>query len=439
LDKKATELEKRFLVPLPPLTPPRSIAGFLLVKEIPQRAETFYFDTADDKLFGRKTTLRIRIYNSEVILDCKSGEADPDKSTETSVWINKEDLEAILQGDAKIQDFFENPALLPQEPMRLTGHLITHRRALRYRNAKSRSEHCSTGGETEEVELAFDECWDDLPIAPFFVAEVENKTATEASFYRIASSFENRFPVIPTNLSKYLIVRKRQRQEPIQEITDLETGVRQTIRTVRALERKSATPIALFIGGGSASGKTELVAKKICKAIKGSRILSMDDCFYGPAWMKTNNRKNWDDPEAMDITLFHQWVLDLLDGKQITKKIYRFGKETDGAETINPPKVLIVEGIHALHETLDDIPGLRIFVDATCHCRFIRRMYRDALKGRTDQTPQKVFHQFFETVEPAHQQWIEPTKAKAHIVVQNTYNPLREATAIGKSDLQLKI
>lgn len=426
---KEIEQEVRFLAPLQPLKAPKSINGFRLVKTMPQKSETFYFDTADDYFLRNKAALRIRKFNSEWLITLKAQMADPTESSEISIPITKSDLDAILTGQARINDFFENPALLPATSLSCAGHLTTKRLALRYKNGD------------EEVEVAFDECWDDLPIGPFHVAEIENKTASDDSFRQIRKCFARLLPIIPTSLSKYIIIHKRQRGEPIREIFNLEDGTKETIRIIKALlrTRKGHTPLVVFVGGGSASGKTELFAKKIREAIRGARLLSMDDCFHGPAWMKEQGRKNWDDPEAMDIPLFRQWLLDLIEGKSVTKKIYKFGKEADGSETIFPPRVIIAEGIHALHETLNDIPGLRIFVDATTHCRFIRRMYRDALKRRTSQTPQEVFRMFFEHVEPSHQQWIKPTKARAHIVVENTYNPLREASAIGTPEIQLKI
>ncbi len=180
----------------------------------------------------------------------------------------------------------------------------------------------------------------------------------------------------------------------------------------------------IIIAGGSASGKTT-VADKITELVPKSVLIKMDDYYGANTEIELSERvkKNYDHPLAFDFPLLEKHIKLLLNNKAIDKPIYNFITHSRDAQTekIEPKKVIILEGILSLYsESLKDLADIKLFVDTDSDERFIRRLKRDILdRGRTLDSVVKVY---LEVVKPMHNQFIEPTKRLADIIIPNGGN-----------------
>lgn len=222
----------------------------------------------------------------------------------------------------------------------------------------------------------------------------------------------------------------------------LEEGVKKLVDVIREKMAQGEENIVVEIAGGSASGKTSAVADMIKKVFgKDSLVLSADDYYRGKTFMDEESRKgnvlNWDQPEALNLDLFREHLVELKAGRPIEKPIYDMKvSEPTSTETVNPKKIIIVEGLFALDECLKDEGDVKAFVDIGTHGRIIRRLLRDV--NRTGQKPADILKYFSEIVEPMHDKYIETTKKNANLIINNEYSPEVEAERSGLHEVQLK-
>ena len=234
-------------------------------------------------------------------------------------------------------------------------------------------------------------------------------------------------------------------QESIRQTPEYELGegVAALIDQVekKVEENKGAVTI-VEIAGGSASGKTSAVSKKLMEALgEDATLISMDDYYRGKTFMDgeaTQGRVlNWDQPEALNIPLLKQQIADLKQGKPIQKPRYDFKtSETAGTEEIKPGKVIVIEGLFALNDLLKEEGDVKAFVDIGTHGRILRRLLRDI--ERTSQKPEAIVRYFSEVVEPMHDRYIQSTKKNADLVIKNEYSPKVEAERSGLHEVQIK-
>lgn len=203
-------------------------------------------------------------------------------------------------------------------------------------------------------------------------------------------------------------------------------------------------PLIILVAWGTASWKTSRVAEKIAWFFEWSQILSMDNYYKGHNFMdeqkSLGNELNWDQPEALDLELFHSHLSSLQNGETIFAPLYDFQTEpVYHAQKIEPSSVIIVEGLFALHESLEGIWDYNIFVDIWSHWQILRRIFRDI--HRTWDTPKQILDYFLEVVEPMHSKYIEPTKEFADIIVSNDYNPSVESknSEVKESNLKFEL
>lgn len=175
------------------------------------------------------------------------------------------------------------------------------------------------------------------------------------------------------------------------------------------------------IAGGTGSGKTTVV-KKIVEALPPHHVAVVPlDSYYNDTTSMTEEEKhaiNFDHPDAFDWKLLTKQINELREGRAIEQPTYSYLKCNRLPETIHvePKPVIIVEGIMTLiNKKLRDIMDIRIFVDCDSDERLIRNIQRDTVeRGRDVQT---VLDRYLKVLKPMHEQFIEPTKRFAHIII----------------------
>ena len=184
---------------------------------------------------------------------------------------------------------------------------------------------------------------------------------------------------------------------------------------------KSRKPLVIGIAGGSGSGKTS-VTKSIYDVFKEHSVVVIEQDYYykDQSHLKFEERleTNYDHPLAFDTDLLIHHVETLLDRKLVEKPVYDYSLHTRSEETIiiEPKDVIILEGILVLEDAkLRDLMDIKLFVDTDADLRIIRRIMRDINeRGRTIES---VIEQYLTVVRPMHNQFIEPTKRYADIII----------------------
>lgn len=181
-------------------------------------------------------------------------------------------------------------------------------------------------------------------------------------------------------------------------------------------------PLLIGIAGGSASGKTT-IAQCLKAEFEQTRsvVIIREDDYYKDQSQKTMAERvktNYDHPFAFDHALMIEQIDALLAGQAIEKPVYDFVQHTRSAvtEVIEPCDVVVLEGLFVLEEPeLRKRLNIKVYVDTDADIRFIRRLLRDVEeRGRTLQS---VVNQYTETVRVMHEQFIEPSKRYADVII----------------------
>ncbi|WML45485.1 uridine kinase [Neobacillus sp. PS3-40] len=183
----------------------------------------------------------------------------------------------------------------------------------------------------------------------------------------------------------------------------------------------SRKPVVIGVTGGSGSGKTS-VTKAIYESFKGHSILMLEQDYYykdqSHLPFEERLKTNYDHPLAFDNDLLIQHIEQLLRYEQISKPVYDYSIHTRSSEVIpvEPKDVIILEGILVLEdERLRNLMDIKLYVDTDADLRIIRRLMRD-IKERK-RTMDSVIEQYVNVVRPMHNQFIEPTKRYADIII----------------------
>ncbi|WP_448910615.1 uridine kinase [Holdemania massiliensis] len=181
-------------------------------------------------------------------------------------------------------------------------------------------------------------------------------------------------------------------------------------------------PLLIGIVGGSASGKTT-IAQCLKEEFEQTRsvVIIREDDYYKDQSEKTMAERvktNYDHPFAFDHALMIEQIDALLAGQAIEKPVYDFVQHTRSTltEVVEPCDVVVLEGLFVLEEPeLRKRLNIKVYVDTDADIRFIRRLMRDVEeRGRTLQS---VVNQYTETVRVMHEQFIEPSKRYADVII----------------------
>lgn len=180
-------------------------------------------------------------------------------------------------------------------------------------------------------------------------------------------------------------------------------------------------PITIGVAGGSGAGKTT-ISRLILEHFGANNIAYVphDSYYRDLSELPREHRPtiNFDHPDSLDTELFIEHVRMLQAHDPINMPRYDFSTHTrlDEFTVVQPHNVILVEGILIFVEKrLRDLFDIRIFVDTDDDVRFIRRLQRDIReRGRSVDS---VINQWMQTVRPMHQQFVEPSRRHAHIII----------------------
>ena len=179
--------------------------------------------------------------------------------------------------------------------------------------------------------------------------------------------------------------------------------------------------ILIGIAGGTGSGKTTL-ANRLVESFGGDEVSILrhdnyykrhDDMLY-----EERCRLNYDHPDAFDTQLLYEHIRMLKDGKAVQMPVYDYTvhNRSDKAVEVNPAPVIMLEGIMIFAEQrLCDLMDIKVFVDTDADVRILRRIVRDV--NQRGRSLDSVIDQYLTTVKPMHEQFVEPSKRRADIII----------------------
>lgn len=178
--------------------------------------------------------------------------------------------------------------------------------------------------------------------------------------------------------------------------------------------------MVIGIAGGTGSGKTTLT-KRLKDTFGNDVSVVYHDNYYKAHPNMTYEERaalNYDHPDAFDTELMVEDLRQLCEGKTIHRPVYDYTihNRSDQTVEVRPTKVVIVEGILIFADkALRDLMDIKIFVDTDADVRILRRILRDVKeRGRSLDS---VIEQYLTTVKPMHEQFVQPSRQYADIVV----------------------
>lgn len=178
--------------------------------------------------------------------------------------------------------------------------------------------------------------------------------------------------------------------------------------------------MVIGIAGGSGSGKTTVVKKIMHLFPKHDVVLLSQDNYYKDnSHLSAEERKliNFDHPESIEFSLLETHIKELLKGHPIHQPAYSYitCARSEG-KLVDPKPVIVVEGILLFSDkSLRKYFDVKLYVDATADERLIRLIRRDTVERGRDAI--EVINRYEKTVRPMHEQFIEPSKKYADIII----------------------
>ncbi|HPC36692.1 MAG TPA: uridine kinase [Candidatus Marinimicrobia bacterium] len=180
--------------------------------------------------------------------------------------------------------------------------------------------------------------------------------------------------------------------------------------------------ILIGVAGGTGSGKTSM-ARNIVQDFdpRDVVIIEQDSYYYDLSNipLEARGHHNFDHPDAYDFPQLRADMRAILNGQQVKIPIYDYSTHTRSKtefQIVTGQKIIVLEGIMVLYDPeLRDMMDIKIYIETAPDIRFIRRLRRDIhQRGRTVDS---VIAQYLETVRPMHEQFVEPTKQFADIII----------------------
>lgn len=196
-------------------------------------------------------------------------------------------------------------------------------------------------------------------------------------------------------------------------------------------------PIIIGVAGGSGSGKTT-IARALFDSFQNHPITIIEQDYYYKDQthldFDARCRQNYDHPHAFDNDLLFAHLQKLMAREAVDLPQYDYTQHTRSPHTKHQPPadVIILEGILALYDAnVRSLMDIKLFVDTDADLRFIRRMMRDVEeRGRTVES---ITQQYCGQVRPMHNQFVEPTKAHADLIIPcNEANPVAVDLLVAK-------
>ena len=179
----------------------------------------------------------------------------------------------------------------------------------------------------------------------------------------------------------------------------------------------------IFIGiaGGPGSGKTTLADRLVDSFGRDEVSIIRHDNYYKRHDEMTYEERcklNYDHPDAFDNDLLREHLLQLKEGKTVEVPVYDYTihNRSNEVEKVVSAPVIVLEGILIFQEPMiSELMDIKVFVDTDADVRILRRIQRDVEeRGRSLQS---VISQYLTTVKPMHEQFVEPSKRKADIII----------------------
>ena len=175
------------------------------------------------------------------------------------------------------------------------------------------------------------------------------------------------------------------------------------------------------VAGGSGSGKSTLV-KKLQEAFAGDDVATLCHDYYYKAHpeltYEERTKLNYDHPQAFDSDMLVEHVKAVRSIVPIEHPVYSFVDHNRTSDTVavKPSKVIIIDGILIFeNKELRDLMDIKVYVDTDADVRLARRILRDVCdRGRSMQS---VIDQYITTVKPMHEEFVEPSKKYADVII----------------------
>ena len=198
--------------------------------------------------------------------------------------------------------------------------------------------------------------------------------------------------------------------------------------------------IIIGIAGGTGSGKSTFTNRLKSEFGDQVAVVYHDNYYKRQDSIPFEERKkvNYDHPDALETDLLIEHLKDLKNGKAIDCPVYDYSVHNRSDETIHiePRQIIIVEGILLLADArVRDLIDIKIFVEADADERILRRIVRDVKERGRDLD--NIVQQYLTTVKPMHYLYVEPTKARADIIINSGLNDV--AFDIMRSKIQLML
>ena len=182
-------------------------------------------------------------------------------------------------------------------------------------------------------------------------------------------------------------------------------------------------PLIIGIAGGTGSGKTRFTKELIKRSNMDHVVYISQDSYYKNLKHLSYEQRceiNFDSPDSIDFEILRKDIKSLASFNEISAPVYDFKTHLrlESRKKVRPKPIIIIEGIFSLYDIeIRKLTDIKVFVDTPADIRILRRVKRDMIKRK--RSIESITKQYISTVRPMHEQFVEPTKKFADIIVPN--------------------